>query len=103
MDDVWLTYETFAALLGAQFIARVDGTDGVALTLVEANDSGAPGGVGADGRTRTQFSVTFRGPADVPIDQGTYPMAAEGLAEQLIFLVPVRADADGRDYEAVFA
>ena len=98
-----MTYETFAVLQGTQFTARVDGTDGVALTLVEANDTGVPGGVGADGRTRTQFSLTFRGPADVPIDQGMYPLVAEGFAEQLIFLVPVGGNASGRDYEAVFA
>jgi hypothetical protein len=103
MPEAWLTYETFAPLLGAAFTARTGEGDVVPLTLVEASDTGVAGGVGEDGRTRTQFSVVFQGPPDIPLDQGPYAMTAHHLGEQLIFLVPIRADSDGRYYEAVFA
>lgn len=103
MDDGWLTYDTFAPLVGAEFSVRREGAGPVQVTLVEAENTGRPGGVGAGGHIRTQFSLTFRGPAGAPLEQGTYVVAGEQLGEQAIFLVPVRADADGRYYEAVFA
>ncbi len=103
MEDRWLTYDTFAALLDTTFTARTGSGPGVPMQLVDAKDTGVPGGVAADGRTRTQFTALFRGPAEPALEQGTYPLAADAFPEQAIFLVPVRADAEHRYYEAVFA
>jgi hypothetical protein len=103
VDDAWLTYDSFAALVGSKFTLRTANGADVPLTLAEANDTGIPGGAGPDGRTRTQFSLVFRGPGDIPFEQGTYELSGDELAAQPIFLVPIRADSDGRYYEAVFA
>lgn len=103
MPEAWLTHDTFAALLGKGFTARASEGGVVPLTLVEAIDTGVPGGVGEDGRTRTQFSLVFRGPPEMPLDQGSYAIASERFGEQVIFLVPIRADEEGRYYEAAFA
>jgi hypothetical protein len=103
VDDAWLTYETFAPLVGSKFTLRTANGADVPLTLAEANDTGIPGGTGPDGETRTQFSLVFRGPADVPLEQGTYEVDADAVGIQTLFIVPIRADSDGRYYEAVFA
>lgn len=49
-----------------------------------------------------QFSVEFRGPADVVLRQSTYLLEHEKLGALNIFLVPVRRDKNGVYYEAVF-
>lgn len=99
----WLTYDSFAPLVGATFTARLPDGAEVALVLAEAQDSGVPGGSAPDGSSRTQFSLIFRGPADVVLGQGSYELTTEVLGRQPIFLVPVRADSRHRDYEAVFS
>jgi hypothetical protein len=103
VEDDWLTYDTFAPLVGSKFTLRTADGDSVPLTLAQANDTGIPGGAGPDGRTRTQFSLVFRGPADAPLEQGTYEVDADAVGIQTLFVVPIRADSDGRYYEAVFA
>lgn len=103
MGDTWFTCDSFAALIGETFTARLAEGDEVPLVLVEANDRGVPGGTAPDGRTRTQFSLLFRGPADVPLGQGTYELGAASLGPEPMFIVPIRADARSRYYEAVFA
>jgi hypothetical protein len=103
VDEIWFTCDTFAPLVGATFTARLAGDGEVPLVLVEANDSGVPGGAAPDGRSRTQFSLVFRGPAEVALDQGTYELSAAATGPQSIFIVPIRADAHSRYYEAVFA
>lgn len=103
MDDSWLTYEAVAPLVGDVFTAEISGDGTVALTLTEADDTGRRGGVAPDGRTRSQFTLVFRGPLDAPLAQGTYLIGSERFEARPIFIVPIRADADGRYYEAVFA
>ena len=52
---------------------------------------------------REPFSILFRGPADVPLDQRMYRIehAEMGLIDGL-FITPVGADQRGRYYEAIF-
>lgn len=103
MDDTWFSYETFAPLVGAEFRVRTPrGTD-TRLVLVDAQDTGRAGGKARDGRTRTQFSLVFRGSKSDELSQGVYPMTFDTVTEQPIFLVPIREDSEGRFYEAVFA
>jgi hypothetical protein len=103
VDDTWFTYETFAPLVGAEFRVRTpDGAD-TRLVLVDAQDTGRAGGQAADGRTRTQFSLVFRGSSSDELGQGVYPITSDRVTELPIFLVPIREDSDGRYYEAVFA
>ena len=53
-------------------------------------------------RTMQPFAVSFIGPLDHPLTQGTYSLLhpRQGVIE--LFLVPVARDANGFEYEAVF-
>ena len=102
MDGAWLTYDSFAPLVGSAFVASADGGP-VELSLVEATDTGTAGGVSLQGQSRTQFVLEFRGPATSPLAQGTYELRNDALGTVPIFFVPVRSDADACYYEAVFA
>jgi hypothetical protein len=103
VEDSWLTYDAVAPLVGAAFTARTDDGARVPLTLTEASDTGLPGGAAPDGQPRTQFSLVFRGPVELPLQQGTYSIGGDLLEPQPIFIVPIGADAEGRYYQAVFA
>lgn len=48
------------------------------------------------------FSVTFAGPLDPQLEQGTYAVEHARLGSLLLFLVPIAREADGMRYEAVF-
>ena len=49
-----------------------------------------------------QFSLFFRGPADVYLPQMTYHTEHDALGELDLFIVPVGRQPDGFRYEAVF-
>jgi hypothetical protein len=100
--EPWLTYDTFAPLVGDAFDATSDGIR-AELTLVDAAQSATPGGTGPNGETRNQFALEFRGPLATPLAQSTYSLSHPALGTVTIFLVPIRENADGRYYEAAFA
>jgi hypothetical protein len=49
-----------------------------------------------------QFSIVFRGPLDIFLNQGMYKMEHEKIGTFDLFLVPIRQDQEGLCYEAVF-
>jgi hypothetical protein len=52
---------------------------------------------------RNPFSLYFRGPGSIYLEQKTYRLTHDAFPEGLeIFLVPVAKDAHGYTYEAVF-
>jgi hypothetical protein len=82
---------------------RADESIGLSLKLTECRtltSQYTPEAIKA-GR-RKPFALTFRGPLDRPIDQGTYALAHAELGGFEIFIVPIAEDDDGRLYEAVF-
>jgi hypothetical protein len=99
----WLTYDDFAGRVGERFEVVTDGAAVLELVLREATCSDQPGGAGPDGRQRLQFSLVFRGPRAPVLPQGTYPLAHDELEDLELFLVPIGPDAEGMQYEAVFA
>ena len=52
--------------------------------------------------THENFSIIFRGPADMPAEQCVYRLENETLGTFDVFLVPISKDADGMTLEAVF-
>jgi len=88
------TLAAFAAQRDASF--AVAGCDGVTLTLAEALalDPQAP-----DAR---RFSLIFHGPAQAPLQQGTYTLEHPATGALAIFLVPVARTAAGMQYQAIF-
>jgi hypothetical protein len=101
--------EGFAARLGERFVAE-PGADRespdveaarVELELVEVTALGSRGGPPARGRSEP-FSCLFRGPADRPLDQGTYGLVHPAVGRITLFIVPVGPVEGGLGYEAIF-
>ena len=92
-----LTLDDFRPALRETFTLALDGGASLALVLEEARPIG-------EGRfsEREPFALLFRGPPDPPLPQATYRLGHDGLGELEIFIVPVAATRDGRDYEAIF-
>lgn len=90
-----LSRADFAAHLNSGFRVQVAPGETREIALIELRE----------GRTSTrqeQFALTFRGPRDRFLGQGTFPVAHPGLGRFDLFLVPVGQEADGFLYEAVF-
>ena len=93
MDN--LTYEASADNLNTNFHIFAEGDGSVDLTLAEVSELTLSG-------TQEQFSLVFRGPRDHFLGQGMRSLDHEKLGRCDLFLVPVREDAEGFYYEAVF-
>ena len=91
-----LTVEDFRPRVGETFVINAGDAEGVRLELTEAR------GLGESFKEREAFSLLFRGPAEPQLPQATQRLAHDGLGELEIFIVPVAATGDGRDYEAIF-
>jgi|SRR5579864_2959392 len=64
------------------------------LELMEISDGSTQG--------RVNFSLLFRGPQQPLLPQQIYPVEHDRLGRFDLFIVPVRRDAQGLYYEAVF-
>jgi hypothetical protein len=92
------TLQTFVPLLGGAFDLMSPNDGSIPLELAEARSAGSS----PDGTGREPFSLTFAGPGEPLLGQGTYPLSHPTLGEFDLFIVPVERDADGVRYEAVF-
>ena len=97
-----LTREDFAGSLGTAFRLENSPGESIELTLAEANDLALPLDPATPGPRRRPFSLLFRGPRSPVLPQRIYPLEHPQLGRLEIFLVPVRADAGGVEYEAIF-
>ncbi len=89
-----LTLESFSGRVGRGFEVAEGGAD-IVLVLEEA--TGLPASVRAEG----SFRLQFRGPPQPVLPQAIYTLRHENAAFE-IFIVPVKADAAGVEYEAIF-
>ncbi|HEX2163867.1 MAG TPA: hypothetical protein VHM02_07950 [Thermoanaerobaculia bacterium] len=71
----------------------------LALRLVETRSLTRADGAG---ERRQPFGLVFRGPRDPVLPQRIYRVEHDALGAQEIFLVPIRRDGEGTDYEAIF-
>jgi hypothetical protein len=83
---------TFTGHLNSTFQVRHE--PATELELVEVSDGSTRGHV--------NFSLLFRGPRQPLLPQQIYPVEHDGLGRFDLFIVPVRRDAQGLYYEAVF-
>jgi hypothetical protein len=91
-----LTAATFARLRGDRFrIAPGDSPD-FEVELVHVTEGAA------EGPSRTQFALVFRGGPDPPLRQRIYRLEHDELGALDLFLVPLGPDELGQRYEAVF-
>jgi len=98
-----LRYEDFAPRVGQHFTMRFGGAD---TTGADAGDSCevvltdcAPSSIRS---MPASFDLLFRAGPDAPREQGNYLLSREDFEPAPIFLVPVRALADGLEFHAVF-
>jgi hypothetical protein len=93
-----VTAADFAPHVGTGFDAGLgEGAERVAiLTLTEASVSKVTG------ENSRPFSLYFEGPPDIALPQDCYWLSHPVLGTLFIFIVPISADANRRQYQAVF-
>jgi hypothetical protein len=90
--------DRFVPLLGESF--EIDVADQrLPAVLVEATDLRE---VQSAGRRSRQFSLVWRGPPGVRLEQRIYTIRHPALGAIELFLVSLGPDAEGMRYEAVF-
>ena len=90
-----LTHEAFTQNANTKFQVRLDDDATVELELVAVSEMKLY-------PQQEEFALEFRGPLDMFLDQGVRNFAHEQMGEFEMFIVPVRQEADGFYYEAVF-
>jgi hypothetical protein len=93
-----LTEEEFSKHIGTEFYVKA-GEDEAKLTLAEVKGYSAQP---MDDKSLERFSLFFVGPADSLLSQKVFQVRHETMGEFDIFLVPIKSDAKGVRYEAVF-
>ncbi|MEA2478366.1 MAG: hypothetical protein QOJ07_288 [Thermoleophilaceae bacterium] len=97
-----LTVDSFRPAVGQPFVLDLDGVARVELELVEARTH-VPDAPALDAnRSRSPFSLVFRGPAEPVLPQRIYRIEHAVTGPLELFIVPVARDADGMSYEALF-
>jgi hypothetical protein len=90
-----LAHATFLENLGSKFRLKVEGADSFELELAEISE------LKQTQRNET-FAIVFRGQSAPVLQQRIYRLEQEMMGEFDIFLVPIKKDAEGVYYEAVF-
>lgn len=90
-----LTHETFTQNANTKFQVLVEENATVELDLVQVSEIKLH-------PQQEEFSLEFRGPLDMFLGQGLRNFTHEQMGEFELFIVPVRQEADGFYYEAVF-
>jgi len=94
----------FTELVRTRFNVSAEPGVGIILELVAVNFP-RPGGtesVSAESQGMESFSLLFDGPADKPLRQQTYHFSHGQIGCFDLFIVPIGAEHDARQYEAVF-
>lgn len=89
------TKDEFASVVNSSFRAVHSGGSTTELLLLKFEDVVA-------NSVQETYTLLFRGPDDATPSQGTYRLEHEKLGSMDIFLVPIKKDAEGLYYEAVF-
>ena len=90
-----LSRDSFAAQLNSIFRVHVAQGEVCEIALIEMRD-------GQASARQEQFSLTFRGPRETFLGQGTFLVEHLVMGSFDLFMTPVGQEADGFLYEAVF-
>ena len=91
-----LSVEQFRGVLHTNFRVSADSGDYVTVELIAVTTQPSAGS------QFEAFSLLFKGPVDRSLAQRTYTIAHDSIGMFELFIVPVAADSEGRQYEAVF-
>lgn len=94
-----LRYQDFASRVGQHFTMRFGGEAGVGDSCEVVLTECARSSISS---MPASFNLLFRAGPDAPREQGNYLLSREDFEPAPIFLVPVRALADGLEFHAVF-
>jgi uncharacterized protein DUF6916 len=90
-----LTHEEFSKHLNSKFKVDLDETTSVEVELVEISELKLY-------PRQEEFAIVFRGPLDAFLGQGAGNFKHEQMGDFELFIVPIRQDAEGYYYEAIF-
>lgn len=90
-----LTHEEFSKNKNAKFQVQVDDNTHVDLELIEVSEIKLY-------PQQEEYTLEFRGPLDMFLGQGIRNFAHDQMGQFELFIVPVKQDAQGFYYEAVF-
>lgn len=102
-----LTHTLFAKHEGERFQVKREAQPSLEFELIEVStlpshaDPADPADL-ADLAPKEPFSLVFRGPRDILLEQRIYTLEHATLGKLEIFLVPLGPDKHGLRYEAVF-
>jgi hypothetical protein len=89
------TQQEFAKHLGTKFQVQVASEQTIDVELVEVSEL-------KQSPRQEQFGILFRGPNEFFLGQGTRRLHHQEVGSTELFLVPIRQDATGFYYEAIF-
>ena len=90
-----LTHEEFSKHVNTRFDVQLDETNAVQLELTEVSPLKLfP--------RQEEFSIVFRGPLTEFLGQGVRSFSHNEMGQFELFIVPIRQDAHGSYYEAIF-
>ena len=90
-----LTHEEFSRHANTKFQVQLDQHPPVDLDLIEVSELKVY-------PQQEEFTILFRGPLEAFLDQGVRFLKHDLMGEFELFIVPVKQDAEGFYYEAVF-
>lgn len=93
-----LSLDLFESLLGQPFQIG-EGSHAIDAVLIQATNLREAQGAGQLSR---QFSLVWRGPRNMALEQRIYTVQHAELGTMELFLVCIGPDAEGMRYEAVF-
>ena len=90
-----LTHEEFSKNANTKFQVQIDENTPVELELTEISEIKLH-------PQQEEFTIVFRGPLDGFLGQGARNFTHDQMGQFELFIVPIRKDAQGFYYEAVF-
>ena len=90
-----LTHQAFAQNANTKFRVQAGENTPVELELIEVTELKLY-------PRQEECTLTFRGPLGLFLGQGVRPFTHDQMGEFELFIVPIKQDADGFYYEAVF-
>ena len=91
----------FSPFVGDQFKISTESQQTLSLKLVEVTDRSVQVNIDKQENRQECFSMIFKGPADLPLDQKTYAFEHPGMGRFDLFIVPIGTGDGVIDYEAV--